>query len=91
MTLIKTLRIVNKLDNIPKRNMIKATSTNEKALRKALDRKKRLYIESNMLLEKIEINNDLNIDNHYYVYKYFELQKQYVKIEKIINELNENI
>ena len=49
--------------------MIKPTSTNEKALRKALDRKKRLYIESNMLLEKIEINNDLNIDNNFYVYK----------------------
>lgn len=61
------------------------------SLKRALDIRKKMYFKSKILLEKIEINNDLNIDNKYNVYKYLEFQKKYIKIDKKIEQLYKDI
>lgn len=60
-------------------------------LKRILKTHKKMDLMSKLLLEKIETNNDLNINNDFYVYKYFELQRRYVQIERKIKELNKDI
>lgn len=86
-SILKNVLVVNSSTNIDRKRM----NTKQKKFTKILDTKKKLYFESKMLLEKIEINSHLNIDNEYYVYKYFELQKKYVQIEKKLDQLSEEL
>lgn len=73
------------------KNELKKNELKKNELKRILKTHKKMDLMSKLLLEKIETNNDLNINNDFYVYKYFELQRRYVQIERKIKELNKDI
>ena len=78
-------------NNNLKKNELKKNESKKNELKTILKTHKKMYFMSKILLEKIEINSDLNIDNDFYVYKYFELQRKYVQMERKIKELYKDI